>query len=70
MVSYKETVYSKPHNFTVNLYLRNHSAARFARFRISILKAFNSCVRCSNAAIYLGIATLKKCALTTLTIWL
>ena len=32
-------------------YIRNHSAARLARFRISILRAFNSRVRCSKAAI-------------------
>lgn len=32
-------------------YIRNHSAARLARFRISILRAFSSRVRCSNAAI-------------------
>ena len=32
-------------------YIRNHSLACFARLRISILKAFNSLVRCSNAAI-------------------
>ena len=32
-------------------YIRNHSAARFARFRISILRAFSSRVRCSSAAI-------------------
>ena len=32
-------------------YIRNHSAACLARFRISILRAFNSLVRCSNAAI-------------------
>ena len=32
-------------------YIRNHSAARLARFRISTLRAFNSLVRCSNAAI-------------------
>lgn len=32
-------------------YIRNLSLACFARLRISILKAFNSLVRCSNAAI-------------------
>ena len=32
-------------------YIRNLSAACFAGFRISILRAFNSLVRCSNAAI-------------------
>ena len=32
-------------------YIRNHSLACFARLRISILRAFNSLVRCSKAAI-------------------
>ena len=32
-------------------YIRNHSFACFAKFRISILKAFSSRVRCSNIAI-------------------
>jgi hypothetical protein len=32
-------------------YIRNHSLACFARLRISILRAFSSRVRCSNAAI-------------------
>lgn len=32
-------------------YIRNHSFACFAKFRISILKAFSSRVRCSNRAI-------------------
>ena len=32
-------------------YIRNHSLACFARLRISILRAFSSLVRCSNAAI-------------------
>ena len=32
-------------------YIRNHSLACFARFRISILRTFSSRVRCSNAAI-------------------
>ena len=32
-------------------YIRSHSLACLARFRISILRAFNSLVRCSNAAI-------------------
>ena len=32
-------------------YIRNHSLACFARFRISILRAFSSRVRCSNIAI-------------------
>ena len=31
-------------------YIRNHSAARLARFRISILRAFSSRVRCSSIA--------------------
>ena len=32
-------------------YIRNHSLVCFARFRISILRAFSSRVRCSNMAI-------------------
>ena len=32
-------------------YIRNHSLVCFARLRISILRAFNSLVRCSKAAI-------------------
>jgi len=32
-------------------YIRNHSLVCFARLRISILRAFSSLVRCSNAAI-------------------
>ena len=32
-------------------YLRNHSLACFAKFRISMLRAFSSRVRCSNMAI-------------------
>ena len=32
-------------------YIRNHSLACFARFRISILRAFSSRVRCSSMAI-------------------
>ena len=32
-------------------YIRNHSLACFARFRISILRAFNSRVRCSSMTI-------------------
>ena len=32
-------------------YIRNHSLACFARFKISILRVFNSLMRCSNAAI-------------------
>lgn len=32
-------------------HIRNHSVAHLARFRISRLRAFNSLVRCSNAAI-------------------
>lgn len=32
-------------------YIRNHSLACFARLRISMLRVFNSCVRCSNRAI-------------------
>ena len=32
-------------------YIRNHSLACFARFRISILRAFSSRVRCSSIAI-------------------
>ena len=32
-------------------YIRNHSLACFARLRISILRAFNSRVRCSSMAI-------------------
>lgn len=32
-------------------YIRNHSLACFAKLRISMLRAFNSPVRCSNTAI-------------------
>ena len=48
-------------------YIRNHSLACFARFRISILRAFSSRVRCSKAAICCVIVMLEKCALMAFT---
>ena len=44
-------VIQSPSGRGVRPYIRNHSFACFAKFRISILRAFNSLVRCSNAAI-------------------
>ena len=48
-------------------YIRNHSLACLAKLRISILRAFNSRVRCSSMAICCGIAMLEKCTLMTFT---
>ena len=44
-------VIQSPSGRGVRPYIRNHSFACFAKFRISILKAFSSRVRCSNRAI-------------------
>ena len=44
-------VMQRPAGRGTRSYIRNHSLACFARLRISILRAFNSLVRCSNAAI-------------------
>ncbi len=51
IIDFLLVVMQRPAGRGTRSYIRNHSAARFARFRISILRTFNSLVRCSNAAI-------------------
>ena len=44
-------IIQRPTGCSSGSYIRNHSLACLARFSISILRAFNPLVRCSNAAI-------------------